>query len=177
MKIALIGVDGAGKTTILTELNKIKNTKTLYMGFRNFKFQGIVDLLGKVGKVGIIFQHIFVYFENLARIYKANKLERDGYIVLFDRYPAIDYQVASKSSQLIYKILYKYFFPLPDRIILIKGEKNEIYKRKPELTLDEIEELQSKLEKISVIDAIVHNKTGELESTLSKVKNIAGLEI
>jgi len=172
LKIALIGVDGAGKTTIIKELSKEKNVKVIYMGFKEFKFENLIKFLSKFGKFGLILQHFLVYIENWMRYLKAKKYEKEGFIVFFDRYPKVDYQVASKGTFFFYNIFYEYFFPMPDKIILIKGDTNEIYKRKPELSKDEIKELQKKLEKLDIYNAIITNKTGYLEDTLDSIKEL-----
>jgi len=170
LKIALIGVDGAGKTTILNELQKDDNIKTIYMGFREFKLQRFITILSKFGKLGIIIQHFIVYIENLIRFIKAKILEKQGYKVLFDRYPLIDYQVASQGSYFFYKLFYKNFFPKPDKIILIIGKVDEIYQRKPELSKDEILEIQTKLQKLNDIDIVVENNSGYLFKTVEIIK-------
>jgi len=170
MKIALVGVDGAGKTTIIKKITENNNNiKIIYMGFRDFKFQNLIDRLGK-SKITLFFQHFIVFVENLFRYRKALNYEKDGYDIVFDRYPLIDYQVASKGSYLIYTLFYKYFFPKPDKIILIVGDVDEIYKRKPELTKSEIKNLQAKLKELKLYDNVIFNKTGYLDKTLELLK-------
>ena len=168
MKIALLGVDGAGKSTIIKNLSN-ENIKVIYMGFRDFKFQKFIDKLNK-NKITLFFQHFIVYIENLFRYKKALQYEKEGFNVVFDRYPLVDYQVASKGSYFFYKLFYKHFFPKPDKLVLIVGDEEEIYQRKPELTKEEIKDIQNKLKELNIFDKIIVNKTGKLGETLKVLK-------
>lgn len=166
--IAIVGVDGAGKSSIIDILTKY-NIKTIYMGFKGFEFEKFYKkIIGKNFFLTFLV-HFFVFLENWIRFLKAKIYNLKGYDVVFDRYPKIEYQLnESFANKLIYNLFYKYFFPKVD-VIMLYVSPNIILKRKEELSLKEIKSQQNKLKNIS---NIVMNNDGDICKTVNLILKI-----
>ena len=153
--IGIVGVDGAGKSYVIEILTKY-NIKTIYMGFKEFKFEkSYKKIIGK-NVFFTFFVHFFVFIENWVRLLKAKLYNLRGYDVIFDRYPKIEYQLTNNfANRLIYNLFYKYLFPKV-RTIALYADPNIILKRKKELSLEEITFQQNKIK--SLVDVKIKNE-------------------
>ena len=168
--IAIVGVDGAGKTTIIEVLKKY-NTKSVYMGFKEFKFDNFYKRISGKNIFFTFLVHFMVFFENWYKYLKSILFRFQGYDVIFDRYPKIEYLISeNKKLHILHSIFYKFFFPSATKEIFIKGNPLEIYKRKQEMNIDEIKIEQKKLE--DIVEYIVLNKDGEFEKTINSIFRI-----
>lgn len=82
--IAIIGVDGAGKSTTIEQLNESFNghSKVVYMGLKNFKIKRLNDLVPK-NKIEYVEYYFLLYLEMIYRNLK--NLLCNKYII-YDRY-------------------------------------------------------------------------------------------
>ena len=114
--IAILGVDGSGKSTAINNVSKIYGERctVTYMGNTRFEDNNIEKLKGKRFRGPIIILLIYRCFWNRYR--RANK---SGRLALFDRYVHEIFINASGKYKIIYTLLYKYLFPMPNRIVYL----------------------------------------------------------
>jgi thymidylate kinase len=163
--IALCGLDGAGKTTILNYLNEIfvdvLKKKKVYIGYwRPYLFPEIKSLFEKKnsknasnevdtiekrrpkGKLISFFKLMYYLFDYMVGVLRYKGIQNRGGVVLFDRhyidmiiYPQRFEIGLSKATILFF---YK-FIPKPDYIFFLWTTPEEIHKRKKEFSQDEIQ--------------------------------------
>lgn len=134
MNIAVLGVDGSGKSTVLSALKEIigEDCLLVYMGYRDFSNKKITLLSNKPHKN--IFERIQficgVYSDLKKRIKDSNKFHGT---VIYDRYVHEIYINATGFSKYIYTILYKYFFPRPQHIVYLHCKAETSFSRKDDI--------------------------------------------
>ena len=160
--ITVLGTDGAGKTTIINAiwkpLNEAVHNDIHYEHFRPNLIPSIAELFGAkkssepinnphasrpsgtIGSVIRLFYYTIDYiFGYQFKVYPS--LVKSSSIWIFDRY-YYDYLIDSKRSRISlphWVIMgVNLFIPRVDLIICLGTDANKIYKRKPELELDEI---------------------------------------
>lgn len=159
--IAIDGVDGAGKTTIIKILSKELKKPSIYMGERGFIYEEFYRNK----------KHIFLkplsligqYLEKVYRAYNAKKLARKYSFVICDRYHQY-----SKSSvrwlDLFNKIFFT-FYPKPDKYIVFWNTPDVILKRKKEVTKEYIENLNKN--KKEIYKGAIFIKNDNIDDTLN----------
>ena len=115
--IAIIGVDGSGKSTATNLLNNILDDKCLvkYMGFKNYEINFVSKHFENEKSTAIykINSLIFQWLDIWKRYFETRYLDK---FIIFDRYPweaAINYHGLSK---IICYIQYLVFFPKPKKV-------------------------------------------------------------
>ena len=166
---ALIGADGAGKTYIISKLVEHDAYASLYFGGRDFMLDGFYNKLLNKGFVCVFLARLFQFFENIYRYLKAVFIATfKGKIVLFDRYPPIEYKINKNPKMvMLYNIFYK-FFPKVKKIIFIYSDPITIYKRKQELSIDDIESWQNEILNSKFIVFRVNNYNGKIDEALNQ---------
>lgn len=155
--VVIMGIDGAGKTTLIRELEKelsgVFNVRTTYMGwhdfylwpirvYRHFKYKHIdkdknKSITDSVKRIAL-FENIIIFIELYSRYLKSIS-NRNTEIVLFDRY-FYDSIVRSKNHSL--ETLLIYLVPKPDLFILLDAPNNVLYERKKEISMGKIKLLK-----------------------------------
>lgn len=155
--VVIMGIDGAGKTTLIRELEKelsgVFNVRTTYMGwhdfylwpirvYRHFKYKhtdkdtkrSITDSVKRIA----LFENIIIFIELYSR-YLKSILNRNTEIVLFDRY---FYDSIVRSKNHIWETLLISLVPKPDLFILLDAPNNVLYERKKEISMEKIKLLK-----------------------------------
>lgn len=132
--IAVLGVDGTGKSTVLSSLKEKLGDKCVlqYMGYRSFNNKRIGELQKKANKnvyenVTLI---ISIYLDFRGRVKKAKKTKK---IVIYDRYVHEIYINSLGKSRFLYKLLYKYLFPQPKALVYLYCNADTSFARKDDI--------------------------------------------
>lgn len=132
--VALIGVDGTGKSTIINRLKELFGDEaiTMYMGSVRFEDPKIEELAKKpclsfIESVKYLFLVNKCFWGRYRGAVKTNK------IVLFDRYVHERYLNATGKRKLINLVLYKYLFPRTSCIIYLYCSAETSLKRKDDI--------------------------------------------
>lgn len=171
--IAILGTDGAGKTTIIDKikepLNEAVHNAFFYEHMRPNLIPNIAQLFGKKKQDGPItnphsskpsgiigslmrlsYYSIDYIFGYLLKIYPM--IVKKSSIWIFDRY-YYDYMIDPKRARINLPIwiinIIGFFIPKPDLIICFGAEPKVIFDRKPELSFEEITEQVNKLKEFS----------------------------
>ncbi len=167
--IAVLGTDGAGKTTIIhaisEPLNEAVHNALFYEHMRPNLIPNIAQIFGKKQHIGSVenphgakpsgligsllrllyysFDYIFGYW---FKIYPV--IVKKSSIWIFDRY-YYDYMIDPKRARInlpcwVIKGI-GFLIPKPDLVLCLGADPETIYSRKPELPLDEIIEQVNKL--------------------------------
>lgn len=170
--IVVMGIDGAGKSTLIEELVKqlsfIFNVKTTYMGWHDFYLWPIKIyryfryknrdkkkrkiFIESIKKVGFI-ENIAVFIELYSRYLKSVR-DRNSEIILFDRY-FYDSIIRSK-NHFMENILIS-FVPEPDLFLLLDAPDEVLYARKKEVSLESIKLLKEMIYSKDYLKPIVIN--------------------
>jgi len=171
--IAILGTDGAGKSTIIDNiwepLNESMHNSMYYEHMRPNLIPNIAQLLGKKKETipvtnphkskpsGMFGSLIRLFYYSIdytlgyfLKVYKMNV--KKSSIWVFDRY-FYDYLIDQRRARIklpesIIKMI-SFIIPKPDLIICLGTDAKKIHERKPELTLEEVEKQVSKLKEFS----------------------------
>ena len=137
--IAILGVDGAGKSTVIENLKQLLKDKCFvqYMGSRSYEDPKLVELLGKTSmtKVEVLYS-IWLRYRCFWKRY--NKAVATGKIVLFDRSVDEIYINSSGLFKILYTVLYKYMFPTYSSVIYLHCSAEESLRRKNDIPNAEV---------------------------------------
>lgn len=167
--VVFIGIDGAGKTTIIKQLEKelsyVFNVKSVYMGrrdfslwpikiFRYFKYKVIKVKRGSnsIKKTGVI-ENIMIFIELYWR-YLKSLLDMNSELILFDRY-FYDTIIHSK-NHLIESLLIS-LTPKPQLLIFLDAPDHILFTRKKEINIEKIKSTKSLFFSKKYIKPIVIN--------------------
>src|SRR3989338_284383 len=116
--IAIVGPDGSGKTTVTEGLSAALFGAKMYMGDYALVFQRVYDQFYKLPVAIARFTHLFITIENWFRYAKAFFLSRvRGKMVLVDRYPGLNRNLARNNFWLTVNDAIYRFFPGADRTL------------------------------------------------------------
>lgn len=135
--VLFLGADGTGKTTLVKALQKVlplKN-KILYLGMgkENWllgfvqKYQKFCQEVPWAGRfrLGLLFSWVLLPLELSMRRLKAS-LSSKYAVILIDRFPGYPFIQGG-----FLKWLYRHILPEPDLIVLLSGDPDSIFRRKP----------------------------------------------
>lgn len=134
--IAILGVDGSGKSTAVEKLSEIyrDDCSVTYMGYTRFEDPRIEQLEGKRYAFPVV--EFLIYMCFWKRFFKGI---RTGNIVIFDRYVhEIFLNVGSGKIQRIRAFVYKYFFPKPSKLVYLHCPVSESLRRKSDIVNPEV---------------------------------------
>ena len=162
--VAFLGIDGAGKSTVIDVLHKNLGYKVVYLGDSSIRFS-------KFYKIPFLKPlSIFVqYFEKLARVFKIYLYTLRGKNVLCDRYYFETSSTGFKAK--LYTLLYNKLFLKPDSVIVLYNDAEVILSRKQEVTKEEIESFNDEMPKLPFKNKECI-KNDSLELTLNKILEI-----
>ena len=134
--IAIIGVDGTGKSTSINAINEYYGdaVATQYMGFRLFQTKIAKSWYGRKKRIPIIgffVDCIILPYEMWYRYIHA--LSEGNDIVLFDRYPWEIYDNSCGIARIINYCLFKLLFKKPDGIIYLYCSVDTSLSRKDDI--------------------------------------------
>ncbi len=160
-RVAFIGVDGAGKTTVIERLKQIfPNSMYVYMGSSQYYFDKIYKRF-KGGFFTNSLKFFMVYFENWIKWFICIKGKINGRIVLIDRYPSFQNVRATGMKKLKYIIFYDWLFPKPKKLIYLYNDPHIIYERKQEHTIENLENIQ-----------ILYDEKARNQTNVLRIKNV-----
>jgi thymidylate kinase len=161
--IAIDGVDGAGKTTIIDILTKELDKPSIYMGERGFRYEKFYK-----SKKHILLKPISFFGQYLEKIYRAIKARslanRYGFVIC-DRYHQ-DTDTKIKWLKYINKIFFL-FYPKPDKYIVFWNNPDIILSRKHEVTREYIENINKNKE--AIYKGAIFIKNDNIDDTLNLV--------
>jgi thymidylate kinase len=137
-RIAFIGVDGAGKSTVVKELKRYYQDKatTQYFGFKDYetvlakKFTS--DSLMKIKCLSPLLTVISIYIEMVCRYVRVMRSNEP--LKIFDRYVWEAYDNAErKCPRIIYGLFFKVIFPKVDGIVYLYCPYDISLKRKDDI--------------------------------------------
>lgn len=134
--IAILGVDGSGKSTAVENLLKVygKKCSITYMGFTRFEDPIIEQLEGK--RNAFLLMELRIYLCFWKRYISGCKT---GDIVIFDRYVhEIFINAGSTFFQKTRAFIYKHFFPMPSKMVYLYCPVEESLRRKSDIVNPEV---------------------------------------
>jgi hypothetical protein len=134
----IIGIDGVGKTTVVKTLSNLNKSKNIYMGSNEYLFPALSDKWRPSTFLGKIIKLLTIYLENWLKTFCILWWSFKGNNVYVDRHPSLQYFLQQKNSYFIHKILYKYLFYTPRKIIVLHESPEVIISRKQAHSLETI---------------------------------------
>ena len=128
--IAILGVDGSGKSTAVNNLKKVLGNQCVitYMGYKDFDDPKIETSKNKRFITPIIVYRIYrCFWKRYLRSVRTHK------IAIFDRYVHEVFLNSGSRLKLLNTILYKYLFPMPSKIVYLHCSVSESLKRKNDI--------------------------------------------
>lgn len=172
---SIIGIDGVGKSTVISSLSRHYKIKSVYLGAGEYKTKNFADSVKSKHKNFLInfFFKILLYFENWSRISRAYIYTFYGKNVLLDRHPYYDGIGAWRKTRhtLFNKIFYNHFFPKGHKALILYCEPEIIISRKKERTKSEIETFYSNLSKLKSA-SVYKISNDDLDQTLYEISKI-----
>jgi hypothetical protein len=169
LEIALLGVDGAGKTSVANAFHRRAHpVKVIAMGSAHFRWLSILQKLVPSPVV-----QLAAHCERMLRRWLGFCLKRFGWIVIYDRHPLE--QINTRPSLLKDRIN-NYFFHLYDRQVdltfWLTGDYQQIYERKKEFTAERLRSLDEKISDALAYCHIDHLKVNVTDNSLDDVVGI-----
>ncbi len=132
--IAILGVDGTGKSTVIKNLQQLLKDKCIvqYMGSRSYEDPRLMKILDKprMTKFELLYS---IWLRYLCFWKRYKNAVASGKIVLFDRSVDEIYINSSGVFKFVYTFLYKYAFPSPSVVIYLHCSAAESLCRKDDI--------------------------------------------
>ncbi len=134
--IAIVGVDGSGKSTAINYLSDIYGDKSrvVYMGLKDFKNNTLQKLACKkydnLSLVEKIKMKCLLFFELLGRYYRWRFSRK---VILFDRYKQDYYLNSIGKFKIIDNVIYRLLFPNPKKYIYVYCKTETSFSRKDDI--------------------------------------------
>ena len=169
LEIALVGVDGAGKTSVANAFRRLTYpVKVMAMGSAHFRWSGMLQRLFPSPVV-----QLAAHCERMLRRWLAFCLGCFGWIVIYDRHPLE--QINTRPLLLKHRIN-NYFFRLygwpVDLTFWLTGDYQQIYERKQECTAERLRGLDEKISDVLAYCHIDHLKVNVTDNSLDDVVDI-----
>ncbi len=174
LEVALLGVDGAGKTTVATALQRLTYpVKVIAMGSAHFRS---LATLQRFFPAPIL--QLAIHCERMVRRWLGFCLGRFGWIVIYDRHPLE--QLNPRPTSLKHRIN-NWFFSLygwrVDLTFWLTGDYQEIYQRKREFTAERLRSLDEQISDVLAYRRIDHMKVNVTDRNLDDVINAIVLQV
>lgn len=132
--IAILGIDGSGKSTVIENVSMRLKDKCVvkYMGSRSYEDK-VLELLLNKPKHSPIEMIRLIYLRYRCFWKRYNDAVSTGKIVLFDRYIHEIFLNSIGKMRFIDTILYKYLFPTPSSLIYLYCSAEESLRRKDDI--------------------------------------------
>ena len=169
IEIALLGVDGAGKTSVAAAFRRSTlPVKVIAMGSAHFRWLLVLQRLFPPPVL-----QLAAHCERMLRRWSGFCLAWFGWIVIYDRHPL---EQLNLTPELPRHRINNYFFHLygwpVDLTFWLTGDYQRIYERKQEFTADHLRILDEKISNVLVYCQIDHLKVNVTDNSLDDVANI-----
>jgi hypothetical protein len=169
LEIALLGVDGAGKTSVANAFRRLTcPVKVIAMGSAHFR---CLPMLQRFAPSPVV--QLAAHCERMLRRWLGFCLGCFGWIVIYDRHPLE--QINTRPSLLKDRIN-NYCFHLYDRRVdltfWLTGDYQQIYERKKEFTPERLRSLDEKISDVLAYCQIDHLKVDVTDNSLDDVVGI-----
>lgn len=162
--VLVLGTDGTGKTSLISNLNNISpvETKNMYLGTGDGGW--VLDTVKKMhnsSKKRIlqkVFKNIILPLEFSLRVIRGKKNGKHK-LILIDRFPGWAILSNSKLTKTIFKVI----LPKPQLVIFLYGDAHQIYERKKERDVKSILKDTSKFRKVA--NLVSDNNVFEVNTT------------
>jgi hypothetical protein len=169
LEITLVGVDGAGKTSVANAVRRLTPpVKVIAMGSAHFRCLPILESFFPSPAV-----QLAAHCERMLRRWWGFCLVCFGWIVIYDRHPL---EQLNTSPSLLKHRINNYFFRLygwpVDLTFWLTGDYQQIYERKKEFTAERLRSLDEKISNVLVYCHIDHLKVNVTDNNLDDVVSI-----
>lgn len=169
LEIALLGVDGAGKTSLADAFRRLTHpVKVIAMGSAHFR---CLPILQKFFPSPVV--QVAAHCERMLRRWLGFCLGYFGWIVIYDRHPL---EQLNTMPTLLRHRINNYFFRLygwpVDLTFWLTGDCQQIYERKKEFTAERLRELDERLSDVLAYCHIGHWKVNVTDNSLDDVVDI-----
>ena len=169
LEVALVGVDGAGKTTVATALYSLTYpVKVIAMGSAHFRW---LPILGRFFPWPV--PPLAIHCERMLRRWVGFCLKCFGWIVIYDRHPLeqVNTTPASLKHRINDSFFYLYGWPV-DLTFWLTGDYQTIYQRKREFTPEHLRSLDEKISDVLAYCHIDHLKVNVTDNSLDDVVDV-----
>ena len=182
--VAIIGPDGSGKSSVVSELKKLPFVSVKYMGPGQQQKDIIPTLKSamtvldygrhryqKGNPAGIIFRLAYlliIYLDLNIRYLQQRYGANTNNIIFFDRFI---FDVYIRNPDNLRKALFCKLSFKPQHVILLKGNAEEIYARKPELTVPSIERTYSQYHRLFTQNKIPYSEVASTGCSKAETLN------
>lgn len=169
IEIALLGVDGAGKTSVAAAFHRFAHpVKVIALGSAHFRSLPILQRLFPTPVVLLA-----AHCERMVRRWWGFYLACFGWIVIYDRHPLEQFNTTPELPR--HRINNSFFrlygWPV-DLTFWLTGDCQQIYERKHEFTPEHLRSLDEKISNVLVYCHIDHFKLNVTDNTLDDVVGI-----
>jgi hypothetical protein len=169
LEIALLGVDGTGKTSVANAFCHLtRPVKVITMGSAHFR---CLPMLERFFPSPVA--QLAAHCERMLRRCLGFCLGSFGWIVIYDRHPL---EQINTSPSLLKHRINNYFFHLYDRPVDLTfwftGDYQKIYERKKEFTPERLRILDEKISDVLAYCHIDHSKVNVTDNSLDDVVDI-----
>jgi hypothetical protein len=169
LEIALLGIDGAGKTSVANAFRRLSSpVKVIAMGSAHFRWSAMLQQFFPSPMV-----QVAEHCERMLRRWLGFCLGYFGWIVIYDRHPLEQFNT---SPFLLRHRINNYLFHLygwpVDLTFWLTGDYQQIYERKNEFTADRLRSLDEKISNVLAYCHIDHLKVNVTENSLNHVVGI-----
>jgi hypothetical protein len=166
LEIALLGVDGAGKTSVANAFHRhARPVKVIAMGSAHFR---CLSILQRIVPSPVV--QLAAHCERMLRRWLGFCLKRFGWIVIYDRHPLE--QLNTMPTLLRHRINNSFFrlydWPV-DLTFWLTGDYQQIYERKKEFTVERLHSLDEKISNVLASSHIEHLKLNVTDNSLDDV--------
>ena len=169
IEIALLGVDGAGKTSVAAAFRQFAHpVKVITMGSAHFRSLPILRRLFPSPVV-----QLAAHCERMLRRWLGFCLACFGWIVIYDRHPLEQFNTTPElpSHRINNYFFHLYDWPV-DLTFWLTGDYQQMYERKHEFTAEHLRNLDEKIWKVLVYRHIDHLKVNVTDNSLDDVVDI-----
>jgi hypothetical protein len=173
VEIALLGVDGTGKTSVANALRRLtRPVKVIAMGSAHFRCLPILERFFPSPVLPLVAQ-LAAHCERILRRWLGFCLGCLGWIVIYDRHPL---EQINTSPSLLKHRINNYFFRLYSWPVALTfwltGDYQQIYERKKEFTPERLRILDEKISDVLAYCHIDHLKMNVTDNSLDDVVGI-----